>query len=117
MQALFFATLFVLLVITPFSAAQEEEEPVVVSDSILEALANGTVEDLTALIQGGADVNALSTDGLFPVIVAARNNDFEKLSVLVDAGADLNVQEGDGWTALMFAAAHVCRTREKVLFF
>ncbi len=73
---------------------------------------NDEAEVLDALIQAGADVNAVGEfgDGRTPLILAVFEFAFsispqsDKVELLIQAGADVNAQDEDGNTALMKAA-------------
>jgi hypothetical protein len=63
-----------------------------------------TPEQITALIEAGANVNAKGEDGLTPVMwTAACNSKPDAIAALVKAGADVNAQAKDGSTPLILA--------------
>ena len=69
---------------------------------------HATSDVVTALVAGGADVNALTGDESTPLILAAQN-DGDGTAAIVTAllgttGANINVQGADGRTALHWAA-------------
>ena len=53
----------------------------------------------TALIAGGADVNAQSKNGVTPLMIAATHNNPPMIGVLIDAGADVSAKDNQGQTA------------------
>jgi ankyrin repeat protein len=61
---------------------------------------------IDALVQAGADVNALHDAGLAPLHWAAMDGRTEAVKYLVDASADINAREMDGWTPLMYASGN-----------
>ncbi|MCL1876416.1 MAG: ankyrin repeat domain-containing protein [Synergistaceae bacterium] len=66
--------------------------------------ANGTLQQIEAVIKAGADVNARMNNHLTPLMAAAKDNkDPEVINLLIQAGADVNAKNNDGWTASMLA--------------
>ncbi len=58
------------------------------------------------LLKGGAPVNARTSTGTTPLMLAAAAGNPEVINALVDAGAELNLVDGaHGQSALMFAAS------------
>jgi hypothetical protein len=64
------------------------------------------VEDSVALLDAGADVNALSLDGKTPLIMYARAGHYRHdiVRLLVRRGADLSLVDNDGRDAMMSAS-------------
>jgi quinoprotein dehydrogenase-associated probable ABC transporter substrate-binding protein len=62
-----------------------------------------SVEIAKMLIGKGADVNAKSTKGVTPLMVAAAHDNPPLIGVLVQAGADMSVKTPEGQTALAIA--------------
>ena len=72
-----------------------------------EVLREGSVEDVRAALDAGADVNARDFDGQTALMSAAFGNENpEVAAALLDAGADVNARALDGQTALMRAAQY-----------
>jgi ankyrin repeat protein len=63
-----------------------------------------SVEIARMLIDRGADVNAKSSKGVTPLMVAAAHDNPPVIGVLVQAGADVTAKARDGKTALEIAA-------------
>ena len=64
-------------------------------------------EYIRVLISEGADVNARDTDGLTPLMIAAKfSSTPEIVQLLLEKGAEVNATSTDGWTPLMSAARY-----------
>lgn len=59
---------------------------------------------LSALIDEGADVNALTSNGLSPLHVAVFIGDLEKVQILINKGANLQTLTPEGYSPLHLAA-------------
>jgi ankyrin repeat protein len=65
------------------------------------AARQGSAESVTALVEGGADVNQLSpADKASPMLIAAVNGQFDIVKFLLDKGADPNLASDAGATPL-----------------
>jgi ankyrin repeat protein len=62
---------------------------------------NASVEEITRLIQEGADVNAVGRHGNTPLMHAAFNSNPNVLRVLIENGADVNAINEFGSTIFM----------------
>lgn len=62
-----------------------------------------TSDEVIALIDKGANVNAIDQYGYTPLIWAARNNLADPSITLITKGADLNAKSRSGWTPLIWA--------------
>jgi len=52
------------------------------------------------LLNDGADVNALTTDRLTPLHMAAQNGNIEIVTLLLDKKATINPIDSKGWTPM-----------------
>jgi uncharacterized protein len=66
------------------------------------AIAKGDVEVVKKFIEYGASVNETS-NGMTPLMFAARYNQVEIIRVLIVNGADLKAKDSKGFTALTYA--------------
>src|SRR5204862_2941675 len=67
--------------------------------ALLFAVRAGSIQATKALLDAGADVNDMLSDGESALVVAAANAHWELADVLLDRGADPNAA-GAGWNAL-----------------
>ena len=65
-------------------------------------------ENLTMLINAGANVNALNNKGQTALILAAQLNDIYKVRRLIDSGADVSRKDSDGCDALLYTSKSDC---------
>jgi hypothetical protein len=72
--------------------------------SLSSVVADGTVLELTLLLQGGANANAAAPGGMVPLVIAAARGRLEVCAMLLDAGADPNARTARGSTARDVAA-------------
>ena len=80
------------------------------------AAVNGSTAATEALLEAGADPNAVLPEGETILMTAARTGKPDVLEILLDHGADLKAREKwYGETALMWAAAENHVTRCKLL--
>ncbi|HKS26489.1 MAG TPA: ankyrin repeat domain-containing protein [Pyrinomonadaceae bacterium] len=73
--------------------------------SLHRAVDEGDFAALKSLIEGGADVNARSSDEWTPLMLATIKGHTEMVKALLENGADTNARNRKGWTALMFAVS------------
>ena len=66
----------------------------------------GQLEVAKALIDKGAKVNAVSSSGVTPLLLAAAHNNAPIVGLLVEAGADLSSKTPAGETAEQLARAN-----------
>jgi uncharacterized protein len=67
------------------------------------AESRGSAKMAQLLIQAGADVNAKTSGGYTPLLVAAGRGKTEVVKVLLEAGADVHATGESGYTALVLA--------------
>lgn len=80
------------------SATEEDMTPLML------AAQAGNLGILTELLQKDAEVNATTSTGLTPLMIALRDSDIPATAItLLNAGADPTLQDSDGRTALDYA--------------
>ena len=70
---------------------------------LIDAINKGEVEAIKKLIESGADVNEVSTNGMTPLLTAVKNNQLEVIEILLAKGANINATNKRGMTALQIA--------------
>jgi ankyrin repeat protein len=78
------------------------------------SIAKGDIETVKKLITLGADVNEKS-NGMTPVMYAAKFNRTDILKLLISKGAKLKVRSEKGMTALKYAELHKATEAHAVL--
>ncbi len=68
------------------------------------AISKGETELVKKFIEYGADINETS-NGLTPLMMAARYNNVEILKILVEKGCNQKTKSDNGFTALQWAEA------------
>ncbi len=68
------------------------------------AVEAGDHSKVRILLEGGADVNAVTRNGMSLLMRASCDGRLDIIQSLLDRGADLNAKRSDGFTALSFAA-------------
>jgi ankyrin repeat protein len=71
-----------------------------------QAILGGDVEALQSLIESGADLSSLHTNGQSLLHLAAWSNDADMIELLVESGLDVSAVDEKGRTPLHFAAAY-----------
>lgn len=71
--------------------------------ALFNAIVNGRLATVEALIAAGANVNVRTVNGTTPVMVAASKGYSDIVKVLLDQGSDPNAKKADGVTALAIA--------------
>ena len=74
-------------------------------DGDAELFRHGSVDDIRAAIEAGADVNARDEEGIPVLTWCAQDNTAQAVALLLAAGADVNAESSRGWTPLMAAAS------------
>ncbi|GAA4886340.1 hypothetical protein GCM10023311_06670 [Flaviramulus aquimarinus] len=74
-------------------------------NSFCVSIAKGDLETVKKLIDRGADVNAKS-NGMTPVMYAAKYNRVEILKLLISKGANLKARSDNKMTAVKYAELH-----------
>jgi ankyrin repeat protein len=69
------------------------------------AIDRGDLEQVAAIINRGADVNARRSDGWTPLMAAARKGQPDVVRELLATGADPRARTVEGWTPLVAAIA------------
>jgi len=69
---------------------------------LCQAITKGDIETVKKLVEFGTDVNSTS-NGMTPLMFAARYNKFEIVKLLLDNGAKVNTKDPKGYTALKHA--------------
>ncbi|MBI3585435.1 MAG: caspase family protein [Nitrospinae bacterium] len=69
------------------------------TDSLIKAASNGDIKTVTALLDRGADVNAINHQGYTALTWAAVRGNTELVKLLIEKGADVNVQSPLKWAA------------------
>ncbi|WP_346882714.1 ankyrin repeat domain-containing protein [uncultured Algibacter sp.] len=83
-------------------------------NSFCVSIAKGDIETVKKLIDRGADINEKS-NGMTPVMYAAKFNRTEILNLLISKGAKLKVKSQKGMTALKYAEIHGAKDAAVIL--
>ncbi|WP_298346177.1 ankyrin repeat domain-containing protein [uncultured Algibacter sp.] len=83
-------------------------------NSFCVSIAKGDLETVQKLISRGADVNAKS-NGMTPLMYAAKFNRTDILELLIVHGANLKVKSDKKMTALKYAQLHGAKDAEAIL--
>lgn len=78
------------------------------------SIAKGDFETVKKLVELGADINQKS-EGLTPVMYAAKYNRTDILKLLIANGADLKAKSDKGLTALKYAELHKADDAKAIL--
>ncbi|MBI5918441.1 MAG: ankyrin repeat domain-containing protein [Nitrosomonadales bacterium] len=70
------------------------------SANLFEAVNNGDVAALRAILASGAYAQACDAEGNSLLMLAAQRGDLPMVRALLDAGANVNAVDGAGWSAL-----------------
>ncbi|WP_396601853.1 ankyrin repeat domain-containing protein [Algibacter sp. R77976] len=83
-------------------------------NSFCVSIAKGDLETVQKLISRGADVNAKS-NGMTPVMYAAKFNRTDILELLIVHGANLKAKSDKKMTALKYAQLHGAKDAETII--
>ena len=75
----------------------------------------GYDRSVRALLDSGADVNAVSCTGLTALHLAAKNGHVNVMEMLLKDNADIDTTDEYGWTALHYAANNDCEVVVRLL--
>lgn len=78
------------------------------------SIAKGDFETVKKLVELGTDVNQKS-EGMTPVMYAAKYNRIDILKLLIANGADLKAKSDKGITALKYAELHKANDAKAIL--
>ncbi len=81
----------------------EPEKVNELNKSLLQAAADGNIEQVKSLLSKGAEVNAKDEKGQTPLHLAARQGHTAIVEMLLDKGAEVNAQTDEGDTLLSLA--------------
>jgi ankyrin repeat protein len=70
---------------------------------LMEAVSNGDVAEVNALLNKGVNINAKYNDDSTALMIAAYKGKLEIVKALINSGADINIQSKNGGTALSMA--------------
>ncbi|WP_409270056.1 ankyrin repeat domain-containing protein [Neobacillus sp. SCS-31] len=75
------------------------------NEQLLAAAERGDVDEISRLIEKGANINAQDPNGRTPVMIATYNNDVTAAKVLIDAGADVDIRDNMKNNVFLYAGA------------
>lgn len=75
-------------------------------ETLYKAAGNGDSTQVSALLDGGVDVNGRTATGSYALNNAAVENEIEAIQILLDRGANPNVQNSQGDTPLICATKY-----------
>jgi ankyrin repeat protein len=90
----------------PGTDGEEEEAPVGPEQALHRAVEAGDVPTVTAMLDGGLDVNHCDVDGWTPIFWTAYKGSVEMAQFLLSRGARLDLRARNGETPLHLAAAY-----------
>jgi ankyrin repeat protein len=89
----------------PNSQVDTEQSPQSNNDELLRAIQNNIIAQVTAELDGGADVNQVGSNGYTPLTMAAAFGSNQIIQMLLSRGAQVNQIDGRGVTPLSMAAS------------
>lgn len=75
------------------------------SEKLLKAVTEGSVENLTAALEAGGNINGHDRDGKTGLMLAASAGRTDLVQMLLEKGADSNARDKEGRTALHYVLA------------
>lgn len=101
---------------TPLTTTVETFETVAFFkvNSFCVSIAKGDIDTVKTLISRGEDVNEKS-NGMTPVMYAAKFNRTEILNLLIAQGANLKAKSDKGMTALKYAELHGAKDAKVII--
>jgi ankyrin repeat protein len=85
-----------------FSNKTNSEIVIIGQTPLCAAIVKGDLETVKKFIEYGADVNQ-SSDGVTPLMLAARFNHVEIVKLLLEKGASIETKDEKGYTAIEYA--------------
>lgn len=73
------------------------------SRALFSSVADGQDDEVTAMLEGGADINAYDDDGNTPLLAAIKAGQDDMALLLIEKGADPDLPDRDGWGPLLWA--------------
>ncbi len=83
-----------------------EEKIILLWTPLMAAACYNSQKCAKLLLELGADVNAMTKDGVTALMIAAGKGSKETVQILLDAGADKRLRTKNGWTAYVHALAY-----------
>ena len=100
---MFKITSIVVLVFLLFSMVACERQ---IDKDLISAAAHDGIEEVEALLNKGANIEAHASDDWTALTIAAERGRFNTVKLLLEKGAKVNAKEGGGHTALFWAKEH-----------
>ncbi|MCG7346301.1 ankyrin repeat domain-containing protein [Sporosarcina sp. ACRSL] len=72
---------------------------------LISAAAEGDTETILALLEDGAEIDAIDSEGNTAVMAATQNNQNETVKLLIEQGADINIRNNNLDNVLLYAGA------------
>lgn len=79
--------------------------PITLGEKLIDAAMSGSVDQVKALLDDGADVDSKDDFGLTPLIYAASLGYTDLVKLLIERGADVRYKDETGATALKAATS------------
>ncbi|WP_253701452.1 ankyrin repeat domain-containing protein [Bacillus sp. FJAT-27445] len=75
------------------------------NEQLFAAAEHGNVDEISRLIEKGANINAQDSNGKTPVMIATYNNDVAAAKILIDARADVDIRDNMKNNVFLYAGA------------